>query len=444
MSDYMFMLESHLTAPQRRIVSIVQAAADSASVNLYLSGGAIRDMLGGFPIREMEFTVEGQALKFAQAIAKSSTAKITRTDENARVATLRFPGGAQCRISLARVEEFLKPGAKPKIQPATIYEHLRGRDFTVNALALSLNPASRGLLVDPTNGLADLERRELRAVSNYSLMNDPVRLLRLVRLRTQLGFTVDERTWQQYQNARAAGLEKAIAPRSLYDELCLIGADANAAEIVQALSEEDLLEQFCPALGDARHKLSPAGFQKLQKARTSVPFGAPLEIDDVSLFLLVLTEKLTVPERAALVAGTKMQKAEVDAWQKLPTRARRRERMLTSPKLQKPSALYNYLSSVPGEEIIWLYMDTGKRLVHDRIKNYFQKYLVTAIEITDADVAEHFGVDSSSPKFAKFREQFLAGRLDGKIRKKIPPPVPEPAPIPNPRRGRFARSARAL
>ena len=165
-------------------------------------------MLGGFPIREMEFTVEGQALKFARTIAKKSEAKIARTDESARVATLRFPGGAQCRISLARIEEFPKPGAKPKIRPSTIYEHLQGRDFTVNALALSLNRASRGLLIDPTNGLADLERRELRAVNNYSLYNDPIRLLRLVRLRKQLGFLVDERTMMQYGNAREAGLRK--------------------------------------------------------------------------------------------------------------------------------------------------------------------------------------------------------------------------------------------
>ncbi len=89
---------------------------------------------------------------------------------------------------MARQEKYSKPGAKPQVQPATIHEDLRGRDFTVNAIALSLGKASRGLLLDPTNGLGDLSRKELRAVTNYALYDDPSRILRLIRFRTRLGF----------------------------------------------------------------------------------------------------------------------------------------------------------------------------------------------------------------------------------------------------------------
>ena len=78
----------------------------------------------------------------------------------------------------------------------------RGRDFTINSIALSLNPASRGLLLDPNNGVGDLERRELRAVSNYTLYDDPIRLLRMLRFKVRLGFTIEERTKMQYDNAR--------------------------------------------------------------------------------------------------------------------------------------------------------------------------------------------------------------------------------------------------
>ena len=78
--------------------------------------------------------------------------------------------------------------------PATIQEDLRGRDFSVNAIALSLNKASRGLLLDPTNGLADLEHKELRTLNTYTFYDDPSRLLRLVRFRIRLGYGVEERT----------------------------------------------------------------------------------------------------------------------------------------------------------------------------------------------------------------------------------------------------------
>src|SRR5690606_37136713 len=95
---------------------------------------------------------------------------------------LLFPGGNTVEIRMARQEKYGKTGTKPQVIPATIHEDLRGRDFTINALALSLNRASRGLLIDPTNGLADLGRRELRAVTNYALYDSPVRLFRLIRL----------------------------------------------------------------------------------------------------------------------------------------------------------------------------------------------------------------------------------------------------------------------
>src|SRR5579872_2066938 len=219
MSDYMFMLESHLSADQARVVSEVQAAATQANVNVFLTGGAMRDMLGGFPIVGLEFTVEGNAAKLAQAIAKKTGAKIVSTDENRKVAQLVFAGDVHAELGMARVEKYSKPGAKPAVRPATIHEDLRGRDFTINSIALSLNPASRGLLLDPNNGVGDLERKELRAVSNYTLYDDPVRLFRVLRFKVRLGYAIEERTKMQYDNAREAQLETRIPQPALLDEL---------------------------------------------------------------------------------------------------------------------------------------------------------------------------------------------------------------------------------
>ena len=153
MSDYMFMLESHLSASQNRAVAQVQAAAAQANVNLFLTGGAVRDMLGGFPIRDLDFTVEGNALKLAKAVAKEAGAEMAAVDEHRRSVEMLFPGGVTAEIAMARQERYVKIGGRPIITPATIHEDLRCRDFTVNAVALSLNRASLGLLLDPTNGV---------------------------------------------------------------------------------------------------------------------------------------------------------------------------------------------------------------------------------------------------------------------------------------------------
>src|SRR5580704_2768991 len=111
MSDYMFMLESHLSSDQSRVVNEFQTAAVHANMNIFLTGGAMRDMLGGFPILEIDFTVEGNAVKLAQAIVKKIGGKIVVADENRKAAHLVFPGEVQATLGMARQEKYSKPGA---------------------------------------------------------------------------------------------------------------------------------------------------------------------------------------------------------------------------------------------------------------------------------------------------------------------------------------------
>src|SRR5947199_2771186 len=248
MSDYIYMLESHLSPDQSRVVEHVQAAAGQANVNLFLTGGAMRDMLAGFRIRDLDFVVEGNALKIAKAVADSTGAQTVFVDEHRKAVELLFPNGVTAQIAMSRQEKYAKTGAKPQISPATIQDDLRRRDFTCNAIALSLTRASRGLLLDPMNGLADIGRRELRAISTYGFYDDPSRLLRLIRFQVRLGFTVEERTQLRVTNAREAEVAKLIPPRVLGDELKRIACEDNAGAVLKALDARGLLVLFPPAL----------------------------------------------------------------------------------------------------------------------------------------------------------------------------------------------------
>jgi len=186
MSDYVYMLESHLSPDQNRVVEDVQLAAAQANVNLFLTGGAMRDMLAGLRIRDLDFVVEGNALKVAKSICESTGAQTVSADETRKSAELVFASGVTASVAMSRQEKYAHSGAKPQVSQATIQEDLRGRDFTCNAIVLSLNKASRGLLLDPMNGLADIERHELRAIGAYGFYDDPSRLLRLIRFRVRL------------------------------------------------------------------------------------------------------------------------------------------------------------------------------------------------------------------------------------------------------------------
>ncbi|MGI9074430.1 MAG: hypothetical protein ACR2JB_24660 [Bryobacteraceae bacterium] len=431
MSDYMFMLDSHLSGEQSKVLAEVRQAAERANLNLFLTGGAMRDMMGGFPIRDLDFTVEGGSTKFAKALAQKAKAEIITLDESRKCAELRFRGDVTVSISAARQEKHGKPGAKPQVAPATIHEDLRGRDFTVNAIALSLGKASRGLLLDPTNGLGDLSRKELRTVSNYSLYDDPSRILRMIRFRTRLGFTVDERTLSQYQNVREAKLETKIPYTALERELGQIALDPLAGDILKALEDEKLLYLISPALSGP--KLNLQGFQKLHKARQMLPSGINIPVDNYALFLFLLFEKLSSRERTQLLTTMHLPKARVDAAGRLESRASKIEKALATAKLQRPSALYFMLSNVPGEILLFLLMRSGQRLVLDRIKNYLQKYLPAAQEVTEKEVLER-GAEPGTPKFVKLHQQMIAARLDARPKKIIVEEPLPPAPLSGPGR----------
>src|SRR5580704_2865786 len=118
MSDYMFKLESHLSTDQFLVVGQMQAVAAAAGVNLFLTGGAMRDMLGGFPVRDLDFTVEGSALKLAKVAEQKHGATIVSTDELRKTAELRFPGGVSAELAMARTEKFPKAGGRPQVAAA--------------------------------------------------------------------------------------------------------------------------------------------------------------------------------------------------------------------------------------------------------------------------------------------------------------------------------------
>lgn len=430
MSDYMFMLESHLSPAQFRVIGEMQELAVQSGANLFLTGGALRDMLGGFPVRDLDFVIETNALKIAKIAEKKFGATIVESDDQRKSAEMRFPGGVSVELAMAKQEKYAKSGGRPQITPATIHEDLRTRDFTVNAVALSLNRASLGLPIDPTNGVGDIERKELRAIHNYAFYDDPSRMLRLIRFKVRLNYVIDERTKLQYENAREAEMLSRITPEALGAELRHIAAEPAAGDLMRSLEEEKLIELYSPALAGA--KLNLPTFVKLQKARQSVPVD--LRMNSLPLFLEVLMEKLNAKERAAIIKTASLSRGDVNAWQKIGPAAKKLEKELKGAKLQKASQLYQVLFKAPGELVVYLMVYSEQRLVQDRIRNYFQKYLPASLEITDEVVAAT-GVTPGTPKFQKVKEEMILTRLDARPKK----PAPEPEPPPPPPMSSFAR-----
>jgi tRNA nucleotidyltransferase (CCA-adding enzyme) len=431
MSDYMFVLESHLDAAQNRVVAEMQRVATETGMNVWLTGGAMRDTLRGSRILDLDFTVERDAVKAGKALAHACGGKVLSEDSLKRWVELESASGVRASVSNARIEKYAKLGAKPQIMPATIHEDLMRRDFTINAMALSLNRGSRGLLIDPANGQADLVNRELRTTNAYALFDDPSRIFRLIRFQYVLGFEIAPRTQSQIENALEGEYHKTAPVSALATEIRAISESENAPAALEAFDRLGLLKAISPAFTGA--KLNAVGLARFEKlAHTVLPPGAYGHGQATQggwlAFLTVLTEALTPRESADLLRRFELPKKEAEGLRKLPAGAKKLESALKSARITKPSHVYDALKDATADEVLMVLYSSAQRVVQDRIRSYYQKYLPLAQEVTEEQVAAT-GVKPGTPKFEKAFRNMVTTHLNARP-KKPPPPEPEVVPAP--------------
>src|ERR1700746_1742129 len=240
MADYIYTMEIRLTPDQQKGVSLVQEITRDAGMNLYLTGGAVRDIISGFPIRDLDFTVQGNPLKLQRELERAG-AVVAGIDDDLKTLYLLLPGNARAEISMARTERYDKVGKPPGVTLATIIEDLRRRDFTINAMPLSLTAGSRGLLMDPFNGAADIEAKLIRILQNYAFLEDPSRLIRATRFAARFHWPLEERTQARYDAAKEGKYIDHILRSSIGHEIAALAHEDDPLHVVKMLEKEGWL-----------------------------------------------------------------------------------------------------------------------------------------------------------------------------------------------------------
>ena len=246
----------------------------------------------------------------------------------------------------------------------------------------------------------------------------------MIRLKHRLGYTIEERTGRQFENARLEELHNLIPAELRLEELKQIAQEPLAGEILKDYQTSGLMALFSPALeGD---KLDVHALEKLERLRKLIPQELFGQSGGWMAFMDVLTNRLSPRENADLAGNIGMERRSADAIKKLAADGKKLEGQLKSAKMQRPSQVYFALEAASGDLILHLLYASQQRIVQDRIRNYLQKYLPAAQEAA-VDVAP-----------GKARTEAITKKLNARP-KKAPVEIVEAQPEPPAPRGWTAR-----
>jgi tRNA nucleotidyltransferase (CCA-adding enzyme) len=420
MSDYNFLMESRLSPEQFRVLNHLSRMAATQGLNFYLVGGAVRDLTYGQQvIRDLDFAVEGNAQKLlrqldsrgaARASAEGATAvAVGQVQFNKRLgaAEITFESGVRAEVAMCRSEVYVKPGRRPEVYPAMIFEDLKRRDLSINAMAVSLHPNSRGLLLDPTNGAADIERRELRVLHSRSLSEDPARIYRLLRLGTRLDFKPEERTKSLLDSALENRLWQRLDPEMQARELRAILHEENPGKALRVLASRGLLIGLDKKLPTS--KIPYDSFNRVRAVAQSIPGANPYLVN-----FHCLVERLGGSQRNRLARKILGDSRTVKLALGMEGAARKLARLLSSSKAALPSQAYALLDGQPLPLLVFLLVKLPQAKIQNRVKNFLFKAPTVRARLPRAEL-QALGV-KPGPKFEKMIEQVFADQLDGKLK----------------------------
>ncbi len=428
MADYIYLLQTRLTPAQQKALANVRDVARARNLTVFLVGGAVRDLTSGSPIRDLDVVVQGQALKLRKDLEKAG-GMVVGESEIFQSIFLHFPGGVRLEVGSALAITYPKPG-KPVAKSATILEDLRRRDFTANAMAISLNEGSYGLLMDPMNGVADIENRELRLVSNYGFIEDPSRMIRAARFMARLGWQMEERTRARYDNGKDEHYIGAMNAASRAYETEEIIREEDPLRVLRRLESDGWMKHLFPAWASSK-----VNEVELNRLRDTVGQLNSMGIypDPSAAYFPLMTAKMAPKDIAELKKSFARPgfATQIDS---LEAEGKAFGVQFAAKEAAAPSAAWKLLASAVPESVLWLAHNTKSAPVQARFKAYFSEW-PTAKQKIPYTLMQEMRITPDLPGYSDLVEQIFFAIMDGKLEtpeaaKAYLEPYSPPAPPP--------------
>jgi tRNA nucleotidyltransferase (CCA-adding enzyme) len=383
------------------LIDFIKKAGDIAEKQqqrLYLVGGVVRDLLLERSNYDLDMVVEGDAIKLAQEMAQVNRANVT-THPRFGTAKLQWKRGS-ADLATARAETYARPGALPTVRPGTIVDDLARRDFTVNAMAIRLNPRHYGELIDPYGGRQDIKKRLVRVLHDKSFTDDATRIWRALRYEQRLGFRIEPKTLKLIE--RDIDMLGTISGDRIRHELELVLKEELPEKALQRAGELGVLIKLHPSL---------KGDDWLAETFAAARERCLPDEPNTQLYLALLCYRPTNDETDTLISYLRLPKTTAQVL---------RDTLAIKSKIKElstlglaPSVIYDLLHGYGLTALTANSLGSGSETVAEHIELYLNVLRHINPALTGEDLKK-LGVPKG-PKIKEFLQRLREARLDGKV-----------------------------
>ncbi len=391
---------------------------DSIGAGVHAVGGFVRDLLLNIPNLDLDITVEGDGIFFAESFGKLYGCRV-RPHHTFGTAVLILPDERKIDVASTRLEYYDSPGVLPTVERASLRHDLYRRDFTINTLALCLNKDRFGILLDFFGGQKDLHGKIIRVLHNLSFVEDPTRSFRAIRFEQRLHFQLDPHTEGLLRSAVRAGLVGKVGGKRLMTELIHIFEEQKPVLAVKRMDHLGLLPCIHKELrfgADTEQLFAEvervlAWYQLLYLEQPVEPW---------TLWFLALTDRLDsvhyIETCKNLIMPERLMERIFRHRHKALNRLKHLRQAVGRGQQVLDSQLYTLLHGIQMELLLYGLARSGQEELRKQVSHYLTHLADTKSMLSGTEI-EALGV-KQGPQIRAIKEKLLEARLDGLVRSK--------------------------
>jgi len=404
----------NLSSEIKEIIAVCIKLARAQDVKVYLVGGFVRDLILGVPNFDLDIVIEGDGIKFAEALALRLRAGLVR---HRRFGTATVILGHNLKIDLASAREecYPEPACLPSVKNGSVKDDLKRRDFSINAMAISLNKTDYGRLVDFFHGRDDLAEKKVRILHNLSFIDDPTRILRAIRFSVRYCFRLESQTAKYLKKAVKLKMLQRVEPQRLRDELILILKEDNPEKQIRRVQQLAGLSFIHPRLKLVKDNSQLLKETQQQAAWFKNNFPHHRHLDAWLMYLAALLDNLSLRDTEQVLNFFVFRKGEekrVVSFKKISKDFVRK----LSGKRVLPSVTFHLLDPLSYEAILLIAARHKNKYLKEQVKEFFRVHNSVRLLVTGHDLAA-LGL-KPGPHYQKIFLRLFNAKLDGKVHTK--------------------------